>query len=114
MSRQLSDWALIGSASNSAVLLRVFMKDGALAGSFTVTPSTTATFISACTWSGTGWSTDFASAEVISVANGHVYAAPVATASVLTSATGHDLVANYNLGQLPLGKDSDPKPTITT
>lgn len=114
MSRQLKDWALLGSASNSSVTLRVFKRDGALAGSFVVTPSTAPTFAANCAWGGTGWSEDFLAAEVISVANGHVYGAPVKTASILTASTGQDLVANYNLGQLPLSKDSDPKPTITT
>lgn len=67
----------------------------------------------ACSWSGTGWSDTWVAAEVISVANGSVYAAPVDTASVLTSSTGQSLVANFNLGELPLGETADPKPTIT-
>lgn len=113
MSRHLSGWALLGSASNSSVLIRVFNLDDVLVGSFTVTPGTTAKMISDCTWSGTGWSSTFASAEVISVANGSVYAAPVDTPTVLTSASGETLVANFNLGPIPLDTVSDPKPTIS-
>lgn len=112
MQRPLRDWAFKGSASNSSALLRVFNVNGALVGSFTVTPGTVSAMASACSWSGTGWSDTWASAEVISVANGSVYAAPVDNASVLTSSTGQSLVANFNLGELPLTGSADPKPSL--
>lgn len=112
MQRPLRDYALLGSASNSSALLRVFNNAGALVGSFTVTPGTTSKMASACSWSGTGWSDTWVAAEVISVANGNVYAAPVDSASVLTSGTGETLVANFNLGELPLSSSADPKPSL--
>lgn len=110
MARQLKDWALLGSASNTSVLLRVFNRADALAGSFTVTPGTTAKMISDCSWGGSGWSEDFASAEVISIANGSVYAAPVKDPTILTSSSGALLSANFNLGNIPLGEATDPPP----
>lgn len=66
--------------------------------------------ISSCTWSGTGWSDDFLSAEVISVTNGPIYAAPVKDTTILTSSSGETLAANFNLGDLPLGPGADPSP----
>lgn len=112
MSRQLRDWAILGSAANTTVVLRVFDYKGALAGSFTVTPGTSAVLLKNAAWSGTGWSDNFMAAEVISIANGSVYAAPVASLPVLTSSTGATLAPNFNLGELPLAKGSDPKPVF--
>lgn len=94
------------------MLLRVFNKTGALAGHFTVTPGTTSLFIENAVWDGAGWSDDFVAAEVISVANGSVYAAPVKDPTVLDATSGTSLIANFNLGDLPLGPNSDPLPSF--
>lgn len=99
---------MLGSASNTSVLLRVFNNKDALAGSFTVTPGTTSKMISDCSWGGSGWSDDFVSAEVISIANGQMYAAPVKDPTILTSSSGAPLSANFNLGNIPLGEATDP------
>jgi hypothetical protein len=113
MSRQLKDWALLGSASDSAVVLRVFTRNGALAGAFTVTPGTSPVYIKDAVWNSTGWSDDFVAAEVVTaVASGHVYAAPVKDVTVLTSATGETLCEGFNLGPVPLDKGADEQPTF--
>lgn len=108
----LVKWGLLAANPSASVRLRVFDKNGAMAGAFNVTVPQVSTLLPSCGWA-SGWSDDYVGAEVISVTNGPVYALPVSDVSELTAQTGKALVANFDLGRVPLDDRANPKPSFT-
>lgn len=96
--RQLKDWGVIAANASASISVRVWSHDQTVLGIFTVNIPQAATMISQCTWSGAGWLDTYLGAEVLSVTNGDVFAAPVDNIANLTTVSGEKLVTSFGLG----------------
>lgn len=96
--RQLKDWGVIAANGSASISVRVWSHDQTVLGTFTVNIPQAATMISQCTWSGAGWLDTYFGAEVLSITNGDVFAAPVDAISSLTVVSGEKLVTSFALG----------------
>lgn len=96
--RQLKDWGVIAANPSASISVRVWSHDQTVLGVFTVNIPQAATKISACTWSGAGWLDTYFGAEVLSITNGTVYAAPVDNIANLTTVSGEALLAGFGMG----------------
>jgi hypothetical protein len=98
MSRQLKDWGIIADLSDASIDIRVWDKDQTLVGLFTVDIPTSRTLIKNCTWSGAGWQDTYVGAEVVSITNGDIFAAPVDDLTTLDLTSGIKLITGFGMG----------------
>lgn len=54
--------------------------------------------ISTCTWNGAGWKDTYYGAEVLSITNGDIFAAPVDTLADLDTTSGEKLIVAFGMG----------------
>jgi len=96
---------VLAANSGASIVLQVYNRDDILVGTFTVQIPQASTLLSACSWSGAGWSSSYYGAEVVSISNGPVYAGPMATGVAVTSNTGLQLSANFDMGRFPIASN---------
>lgn len=97
--RILSSWAIFSTGGTGTLTVRVWDDEDSVVGIQTVTAPSTAALLPDCEWS-VGWQDNFKGVEVISIANGPVFVAPVRDPGVLDANSGITAVAGYVMGRV--------------
>ena len=91
----IGNWYVIASTSGVTMVVRAY-QNGNIVGDFTVTVPQTATALSACTWSNSGYLPWYTGIQVLSVTGGNVYVSE--TLSTVSTSTGDIVTIGSILG----------------